>query len=130
MRKSIASLVLATIAVLMVTASVAAADPFGWRHTATANGATTYRDGQNTCCSADRTYAMPAATFSTVPTAAARPTAAPVPAATRVGAQTHPTPTVRPAVKQTTTRHTSHDPSRHHADWCDHDGHDDHGMHR
>ncbi len=129
MRKSIASLVLATIAVLMVTASVAAADPFGWRHTGTANGATTYRDGQNTCCSAGWTYATPAAISSTVPTAAARPTAAPVPAATRVGTQTHPTP-VRPAVKQTTTRHTGHDTSRHHADWCDQYGHDDHGMHR
>jgi hypothetical protein len=41
MRQSIASIALAAIAVLMVTASVAAADPLDWGHSGTVNGATT-----------------------------------------------------------------------------------------
>jgi hypothetical protein len=131
MRKSIASIVLATIAILMVTASVAAADPFGWRHSAMAYGATTDRDGQNPCCSSDWTSTgwQNSASVSTVPAATAHPTATPVLAATPVRSQAHQTQTVRPTPHRTTTHHTSAQTNRHHADRCDDDARD-HDMHR
>lgn len=137
MRRSITSLALATIAVLLVTESVAAADPFGWRNSGSASGATTYRDGQST--SADWTPAGSQffSSASTTPTATVHPTAAPAqtahPAATPATAQTHRTQTVRSTSTPTGSHHsgnrvTSTQTTRHGSDWCDDYGrHDDHG---
>lgn len=131
MRRSIASLVLATIAVLMVAATVGAADPLGWRHSGTAYGATTYRDDQNTCCSTDWTSAgwQNSASISTVPAATAHPTATAVPVAAPVRSQAHQTQTAQPTPHRTKTHHTSAQTSRHHAERCDGDGRDQ-DMHR
>lgn len=132
MRKSITAIAVASLAVLVVATSVAAADPFGWRGT----GRTTYGNGGGSGWYDDGggygSNWTPAATA--VP--AARQPAATQPAAT-------PKPTARPTATASPTRHHAEVRSststrttqrqstqyqdRHGSDWCDDYGHDDHG---
>lgn len=127
MQKSIAAIIGATLAVLLVTASVAAADPFGWR-----------ASGQNT--NGVHGYGGYDASTNWTPAATVVPTAI-QPAATQPAAT--PQATVRPSATATPTRHhaevrsststrTTHHQStqyqdRHGSDWCDDYGRDDHG---
>ena len=106
MRSSIASLALAAIAALAVTAGVAAADPLGWSHSGTAVG--TAQTDAGTCCSTGWTSGNRAAptAASTNPTGTAHPSStAPQMHRTRMQTQT----------------------ARHGSDWCnDYGRHDDH----
>lgn len=118
MRRSITSLALATIAVLVVTAGVAAADPLGWRHNGTASSVATYPDGQYGCCSAD----WGSSGWKGWPTTSTTPAPTAHPKAT----QTHRAPAVRPTTTRSTTRQLGTQTTRHGSDWCDDYGrHDD-----
>ena len=130
MQKSIAAIVGAALAVLLVTASVAAADPFGWR----AGGQTTYGSGSGYgwygnnggygCCTNSNPVATAVPTASQ-PAATAQPTARP--SATSA-------PTRHQAVNrgsgtqsQMTQRQPTQNRDDHGSGWCDDDGRDDHG---
>jgi hypothetical protein len=125
MRRSITSLVLAAVALLVVTASVAAADPFGWGHRGTASVSMVSRGYD--CCSMGWT----AANGNTRVVAASNPTPSAHPTAAPVQTQTHATPTQRPAATHTVTHHatTSHraiTQTSRHGSGCDDGGHDSH----
>lgn len=117
MRRSLTSLALAAVALLVVTASVAAADPFGWGRHGTAGTMTSSQNAgrmQNGSWTSPGTWTSPIA----IPTATARPSAAPV------NHQTHPSATAMPSRsmttthQSTTTRSTTQSTS-HGDDWCD-----------
>lgn len=129
MQKSIAAIIGASLAVLLVTASVAAADPFGWR----AGGQTTAGNGIGYGWSGN-SYGGSGNSYGGSAAATAVPTAS-QPAAT---AQ----PTARPSATsvprhqasnswsgtqdRTTQRQTTQHHDRHGSDWCDDYGRDDH----
>ena len=133
MRKSITAIALASLAVLVVAASVAAADPFGWRGTgrvAHGNGAgygsygnsagTGAYTNWNPVATAVPTASQPAATQPATPRPPARPSATATP--TRHHAE------VRSSTGTRTTQHGSTQyQGRHGWDWCDGYGRDDHG---
>ena len=134
MRKSITAIALASLVVLVVTASVAAADPFGWR----AGGRTT--DGNSSGYGSYGNSAGTGAYTNWDPVATAVPTAsqpaATQPAATprspaRLSASATPThhhAEVRSSTgTRTTQRQSTQHQDRHGWDWCDGYGRDDHG---
>jgi hypothetical protein len=117
MRRSITSLVLAAVALLVVTASVAAADPFGWGHRGTASGSTVSRSYD--CCSTGWTAAngRTPVVVSSNPTPTVSPAAAPVQTRTQATSTHH----------ATTSHRASTQTSRHGSGWCDDNGgHDSH----
>ena len=130
MQKSIAAIVGAALAVLLVTASVAAADPFGWR----AGGQTTYDNGSGYgwygnsggygCCATWNPVATAVPTASH-PAATAQPTARPsaTSAPTRHQASNRWSGTQSGA----TQRQSTQNQDDHGSDWCDDYGRDDHG---
>lgn len=113
MRRTLTSLALAAIAALVVTASVAAADPFGWVHRGTTSYGTTMSHN-DTCCSSGWTS-------PNVATPQVSPT-------TQVRSQAHPAWTTAPARtsthRWTTTQRTTTQSGQHGSDWCD-----DHNSH-
>lgn len=126
MRRSITSLALAAIALLVVTASVAAADPFGWgRHGTTGNPVMSIQNAgwmQNGTWPSQGPQTSPA---TATPITVARPTAAPA------TSQNHPSPTLKPSRSTTTTHHSTTTRSTtqstwHGDDWCDDYGRGDH----
>lgn len=130
MRKSITVIALASLAVLVVAASAAAADPFGWR----ASGRTTHDNGGygwydngagyanwNPVATAVPMSSQPAATQpATTPQPTARPSATSVP--TRHHAEVRSSTGTR-MMEGPSTQHQDH----HGSDWCDDHGRDDHG---
>lgn len=124
MQKSIAAIVGAVLAVLIVTASVAAADPFGWR----ASDQATYGTSAAYASNGSGSNGNPAAT--TVPTAGQPAVSAP--SAVRPSTTTTPIRHRDPVRSSTGTRMTqrqttqTHD--RHGSDWCDDYGRSDHGL--
>lgn len=130
MQKSIAAIVGASLAVLLVTASVVAADPFGWR----AGAQTTYGNGSGYgwygnnggygCCT-NRNPAATAVPTASQPTATAQPTARP--SATTAPTRHHATNRWSWTQSGTTNRQTTQYQDHHGSDWCDDYGRDDHG---
>ncbi len=127
MQKSIAAIVGAALAVLMVTASVAAADPFGWR----ASGQNTNGGYGNGGYDANTNW-TPAATAVPVAIqpAATQPAATPLatarPSATATPTRHHAEVRTSPSTRMTQPQATQYQ-DRHGSDWCDDYGRDDHG---
>lgn len=87
MRRTITSMAVAAIAVLVVTASVAAADPFGWgRHAATSNQVTSGQTWDSTGWS--QAGVAPSQGTAANPVAVTRPAATSRPRAVQVKVQT------------------------------------------
>lgn len=128
MQRTIAAIVGAALAVFLVTATVAAADPFGWRaggQTTNGNGSGYGWYGNNGgygCCTNlnPLTTAVPVASQ---PAATAQPTTRPsaTTAPSRHQASNHRSGTQNRMTQGQTTQHQD----RHGSDWCD-DGRDDH----
>ncbi|MDA8237935.1 MAG: hypothetical protein M0T75_08655, partial [Chloroflexi bacterium] len=130
MQKSIAAIVGAALAVLLVTASVAAADPFGWRTSGQStygNGAGSSWNGNNAgngCCT-NWTPAVTAIPTASQPAATAQPTARPSATSTptRHQVSSGSSGTQNRMTQRQTTQYQDH----HGSDWCDDYGRDDHG---
>ena len=130
MQKSIAAIVGAALAVLLVTATVAAADPFGWG----AGGQTTYGNGSGSgwygnngsygCCTNWNPVATAVPTANQ-PAATAQPTARP--SATTAPTRHQASDRWSGTHGGTTQRQSTQSQDRHGSDWCDGYGRDDHG---
>ncbi len=106
MRRTVTSLALAAIAVLVVTASVAAADPFGRGRNATSSNRSMAGQAWG---STGWSQAGAVASQGTAvnPIAATRPVATARPAAAPVNVPTHQAATVRASRSSTTTHHAT-----------------------
>ena len=130
MRRSIASLALAAIALLLLTASVAAADPFGWGHRSAAPHGPTMQY-QGPCCSGgwSSTNVEGASTTPTSPTSADRPVANPQSQTRRTQIAT-PSSAATTGHHSTAPRHTRTRSTQYGSDWREAYGHHDmHDMH-
>jgi cell division septation protein DedD len=126
MRRSITSLVLAAVALLVVTASVAAADPFGWGHQGTTYGSPMTHQGTGS----SNGWTSP--NVAVAPATSVSPASTPRQPVTTVQSQTRRTQTAKPSPSPTSTHHATTRSTQHGSDWCGdygrHDGrHDDHG---
>jgi hypothetical protein len=106
MRRTVTSLALAAIAVLVVTASVAAADPFGWGRNATSSNRSIAGQAWGST-GWSQAGAVTSQGTAVNPLGATRPVATARPAVAPVNVQTHQAATVRASRSSTTTHHAT-----------------------